>query len=104
VNGHPNVQLSELRLIAWRYWDPIGLSDGSKFGPARCADEYDRYLMNVVSQLTHGARRPDAASYLCEIASNQMGLSNVDADAAKKTVDAIADYLAGLAEVPHVAN
>jgi hypothetical protein len=104
VSGNPNVQLSELRLIAWRDWDPIGLSDGSKFGPASCADEYDRYLMNVVRQLTHGALRPDAASYLCEIASNQMGLSDVDAESAKKTVDAIADYIRGLPEAPHIAD
>jgi hypothetical protein len=99
LSAHPKIKLSEIRRIGWRDWDPIGLSDGSEFGRECCADEYDRYLLHVVSMLTRGASRIDAATYLCEIASDQMGLSVTDHDAARRTVHEVAEYLNALPDI-----
>ena len=101
---YPKIKLSELRRIGWRDWDPIGLGDESEFGPECCADEYDRYLKAVVSQLTRGGSRSDAAEYLRNIASDHMGLTDIDPDAATKTVDALADYLKELPDSPPIAD
>ena len=94
---HPKIQLSRIRQIGWRYWDPIDLHDGSEFGPTNCADEYDRYLLHVVDVLCQGGTRADSTSYLVQIASEHMGLGGaVGLDAPRKTVDAIAEYLRAL--------
>jgi len=104
VSVHPKVKLSEIRRIGWRDWDPIGLSDGSEFGPGGCADEYDRYLLHVVNHLARGEARIDATNYLNDIASDHMGLSVIDSPAARKTVDAIANYLKELPDSPLIAD
>jgi hypothetical protein len=104
VSAHPKIKLSEIRRIGWRDWDPIGLSDGSEFGPGECEDEYDSYLLHVVSLLTRGTPRIEATSYLNDIASDHIGLSVVDPQAARKTVDAIADYLKELPDSPPIAE
>ena len=100
---YPKVQLSELRRIGWRGWDPIGLSDGSEFGPANCADEYDSYLLEVVSMLCRGASRDEAAMYLDSIAREHIGMP-VEVNASRSTVDALANYLAQLPEKPKIKD
>ena len=98
---HPKIQLSRIRQIGWRDWDPIGLHDGSDFGPSNCADEYDLYLLHVVGLLCQGGARAQSTSYLVQIASEHMGMgSAVDLDASRKTVDAIAAYLSALPDAP----
>ena len=104
MSAYPEIKLSELRRIGWRDWDPIGLSDGSEFGPGSCADEYDSYLKYVMSHLTRGGSRSDAVAYLRDIASRHMGLSTVDPRAAEKTVDAIAENLKELPDSPPIAD
>ena len=94
---HPKIQLSEVRRIGWRDWDPIGLSDGSELGPADCADEYDSYLLNVVSMLCPGATRDEAADYLNHIVREHIGMP-ADSACSRSTVDEIAEYLARLPE------
>jgi hypothetical protein len=100
---YPKIQLSEIRRIGWRHWDPIGLSDGSEFGPADCEDEYDSYLLEVVSMLCRGASRDAATNYLDSIAREHIEMP-VDPGVSRSTVDALATYLAQLPEKPSIAD
>jgi hypothetical protein len=101
---YPKIQLSRLREIGWKLWDPIGLAhDGSTPGEGY-ADEYDQYLLHVVSMISRGGSKEEGAVYLTGIASEHMGLSVVDADAAAATADAIADYLTSLPDGPETVR
>ena len=93
---YPKIQLSRLREIGWKLWDPIGLGHNGSAPDEGCADEYDRYLLHVVSMISRGGSKEEATVYLAGIASEHMGLSVVDADAAAATANAIAEYLASL--------
>jgi hypothetical protein len=103
VNYRPKVKLSVLRRIGWDYWDPIGIknlvSDDLNEGPV---DEYDKYLLQVVSRLCQGASKAEAASYLASIASDHMGLSSASEDHPSHliSVEKIAAYLQSLEEGP----
>ena len=101
---HPKIRLSEIRRIGWQFWDPIGLADGSEFGPSNCADEYDGYLLNVVSILCRGGARDEAADYLTASARDHMGVPSADVTASRSTVDALAEYLAQLPEKPSISD
>ena len=101
---YPKIKLSEIRRIGWRDWDPLGLSDGSKFGHPDYADEYDGALLQVVQILTRGGSRSEATAYLLSVASDDMGRRLVDVTAAQKTVDAIAGYLKELPDSPPIAD
>lgn len=95
----PRVQLSKLRDIGWRLWDPIGLlsSDGTShedWEDDDCqgfADEYDRYLVFAASQLKRGEQPDQVVQYLVEIEANHMGLGEgpTSRDRAKAVVTAI---------------
>ncbi|HEV7343520.1 MAG TPA: hypothetical protein VGN68_17990 [Sphingopyxis sp.] len=97
---HPKIKLSRLRDIGWSLWDPIGLGSPGDGWPESCADEYDSYLLMVSTMLCSGHSREDASEYLRQIAGVQMGLSDVDAGAAKAAANAIADYLETLPDGP----
>ena len=101
--SYPKIKLSEVRRIGWQYWDPIGLSDGSEFGPANCADEYDSYLLTVVSMLCRGATRDQAVDYLNFIASEHIGMP-VESASSRSTVNALAEYLAQLPKKPLISD
>ena len=60
----------------------------------------DRYLLHVVSMLCRGGSKDEATAYLTDIASEHMGLSVVNTDAAAATSQAIADYLTSLPDGP----
>ncbi len=101
---HPKIQLSKVRVIGWELWDPIGIrgmvSDDLRSGPA---DEYDNYLLKVVSLLTHGHSVEEASAYLDDIASNYMGLgpsNHASKAAARITAEAVAGYLRSLPDAP----
>jgi len=100
MRTHPRIQLSRLREIGWKSWDPIGLAyeDGSCH--EGCADEYDRYLLHVASLICRGGTTGQAAAYLVDIATEHMGLPEVSADAAAATSEAIAAYIATLPDAP----
>jgi hypothetical protein len=100
---YPKIQLSRLRAIGWELWDPIGLTSHHGSPLKECADEYDPYLLHVVGIIRRLGSRAEATAYLLSIASEHMGLSHVDADAAAATSGAIADYLASLPEDPTAA-
>ncbi|MEP9402583.1 MULTISPECIES: hypothetical protein [Sphingomonadaceae] len=97
---YPKIQLSRLREIGWKFWDPIGLAHNGSSPDEGCADEYDRYLLHVVSTISRGGSKGEATAYLTGIASEHMGMSVVDADAAAATAQAIADYLISLPDGP----
>lgn len=100
MSAHPKIQLSRLRQIGWELWDPIGLANDDGTWSEDCADEYDRYLLQVVSLICNGKPVSDGGDYLVHIASEHMGLSHVDEAAAAKTSEAIAAYLASLPDGP----
>ena len=81
-------------------WDPIGLADGNGRYDADCANEYDSYLLQVVSQLCDGSSRDQAAAYLVGVATEHMGLDDADLTAAAATANAIASYLTSLPDGP----
>ena len=97
---YPGIELSRLREIGWKYWDPIGLAYDEGSPDDGCADEYDRYLLHVVGMISRGGSEDEAAAYLINIAAEHMGLRNADAEAAAATSHAIADYLTSLPDGP----
>ncbi len=101
---YPKIQLSRLREIGWKLWDPIGLAYNGGSPDEGCADEYDRYLLHVVSMISRGNLKDEAAAYLTNIASNHMGVSVVSAQAAAATSHAIADYLTSLPDGPRTVR
>lgn len=62
--------LVQLRRIAWRVWDPIGLQSAQPDSD----DEYDQYLIEVVRMLCGGKSPREAALYLRKIESDHIGL------------------------------
>jgi len=94
--------LSQLREIGWRLWDPIGLRGADGAVDEACADEYDSYLLHVVSLICRGASKAEAATYLDRIAADNMGSGppRISNSAATSTVNAIADYLFSLPDGP----
>ena len=94
----PTIELERLREIGWQEWDPIGLR-GSDCPP----DEYDSYLLQVVSQLRRGASVKEAAEYLDRIGAEDMGLGSstkASSAAAVQAVTSIKDYLDAIPKGP----
>ena len=100
----PKIQLSRLREIGWKLWDPIGLSHDGGSPDEGCADEYDQYLLHVVSMISRGGSKDEATAYLISIATEYMSLSVVDAQAAAATSHAIAAYLMSLPDGPKIVR
>ena len=99
MSSASTIQLSHLRNIGWELWDPIGLKD---VRDSRCDDEYDTYLLQVVSRLTRRDALSEVASYLVRVESENMGLG-FKASAlfrATATVEAIDAYLKTLPTGP----
>ena len=103
MNRYPKIQLSILRQIGWDEWDPIGIRQFDDDWKNNAADEYDSYILHVVSLLHGGKSEADAIAYLDWVASEHMGLGPQCPDAhgaAAKTVQAIAAYLRTLPDGP----
>lgn len=100
MTNHAKIQLSRLREIGWKVWDPIGLADDHGVPPEGSADEYDRYLLHVAGMFDHGASTDEATAYLIGVATGHMGLTAIDAGAAAATARGIADYLKSLPDGP----
>ena len=104
MNRYPKIQLSILRQIGWDEWDPIGIR-GFEDDDWRtdAADEYDSYILHVVSLLRNGKSETEAINYLDLVASEHMGLgprSQEQRQASAHTVRAIAAYLRTLPDGP----
>lgn len=97
MSSYPKIQLSRLRQIGWDHWDPIGIrSFDTDDWKENAADEYDSYLIQVVSKLHRGETTEDVVAYLDWIGSDYMGLGPVtdeDHRASVATVEAILGYL-----------
>jgi len=92
----PRVQLSRLRDIGFRDWDPIGiLREGQPWKDHPAADEYDPYLLDLAGRLLGGAGDAEAADFLMWVESDHMGLGTAarTADRAAATVRAVRAYL-----------
>lgn len=104
MNRYPKLQLSKLRLIGWDEWDPIGIASPDWDDRRKMADnEYDAYLLQVVSMLHNGKSAQEAAAYLDQAASEHMGLGPRPPTARKqsaRTVEAITFYLRTLPDAP----
>jgi hypothetical protein len=91
------LKLSCLRDIGWTEWDPIGLLPAGHLWEdyPEFADEYDRYLLEVVSRLRRDWSVSDAAAYLLWVASEHMGLGKraqqTNAEATAKAIKAYLD-------------
>ena len=97
----PEVKLSRLREIGWSFWDPIGLreiSDSEWQDGGGCADEYDGYLLQVVSRLMRGECPAEVSAYLEDTEVGHIGLTRKPSTSsrAKATVEAISNYLSSL--------
>ncbi|WP_313326492.1 hypothetical protein [Sphingobium yanoikuyae] len=99
---YPKMQLSHLREIGWRLWDPIGLKNRDGTWNDACADEYDSYLFRAAGMMSQGHSRAEVSAYLVRIASDHMGLSYVNEATAVSVSDAIANYLLSLPDGPTV--
>ncbi len=103
----PKVQLSRLRDIGFRDWDPIGvLADGEPWKDHPAASEYDRYLLEVVGRLVRGTGEAEAIDYLILVESDYMGMetSARTADRAAATVRSIRAYLDSLPDASSEAE
>lgn len=98
----PKIQLSRLRDIGWSLWDPIGLRDVEGWKDGSGADEYDRYLIRVVSILRNGGTEEECRDYLLHIEAEHMGmgLRGDSRRRADETVAAIAEYMTSLPGEP----
>ena len=95
VEPDPKIQLSRLRDIGWSKWDPIGLRDSAGDG---AIDEYDSYLLHVVSLIRNSRSESECVDYLVEIEVSHMGMC-VSADTRQRAIDtivAINEYISTL--------
>ena len=102
MDRQPGIELTVLRDIGWRLWDPIGLGGPEGAWPEDGADEYDRYLREVAEMLEQGRPSDDVVEFLTQIVSDHMGLGSRSADRASciATVDALATYVHSLRNGP----
>jgi len=100
VPPQPLIDLSILRDIGWREWDPIELRklEGGWEGSS-AADEYDDYLLHVATCLQSDGVESDLVDYLIGIETEHMGLdpSSTTRSRARATITAIRDYVEGRA-------
>ena len=96
MSMHPKIQLSRLREIGWKLWDPSGVGNGDGTSDDGCVDEYDRYLLHIAGLLARGGTSNDAVTYLDFIASEHMGIGPTTPTghaASQRTVEAVIAYL-----------
>lgn len=79
-----------LRQFGWDLWDPIGLKE-----IACPRDEYDAYLLKVVSLLRHGATTVEVVEYLIDAETRTIGMRpRADTrDRAERLVEAVQSYV-----------
>jgi hypothetical protein len=74
VSNDRPIELSSLRDIGWREWDPIGLrAAGEEWNDKPFADEYDTYLLKAASDLRHGASRQHMIGFFIDIERKFIG-------------------------------
>ena len=85
----PKIPLAILREFGSTLWDPIDMM------PHLPADEYDTYLLQLVSRLRGGSSDESAIQYLVTIESEAMGLGATPTarDRAAALVTAVRSYL-----------
>jgi hypothetical protein len=97
LSAHPTIELRRLREIGWIEWDPLELAG---IAPA---DEYDEYLLQIVSRLRQGQTVEAAADYLQTVATKDMEIGHPrpgSRAAALRTAALVAKYLANVPPGP----
>jgi hypothetical protein len=91
VQRRYNYELTKLRELGWAIWDPIGLVNKRR----ACEDEYDQYLLEAVSKVSHEVSEATVIAHLVQIETEHMGLGqNATASIrARALVIAIQSYL-----------
>ena len=91
------LSLETLRQLGWDFWDPICLKE------TECPrDEYDTYLLGLVSRLRNGASSSEAVEYLIEAETRTIGMgpgANTRSRA-EHLVEAVKGYLTGFPAGP----
>ena len=94
MSARPRFELSLLREIGWKIWDPIGLRDFE----GTPDDEYDSYLLKAAGLLWNGSSEGQVTDHLVDVETEQMGL--VDAQDARQraenAVSALSRYISEL--------
>jgi uncharacterized protein YbgA (DUF1722 family) len=91
------LSLETLRQFGWTLWDPICLE------ATECPrDEYDTYLLELVSLLRHGAAMDEAVEYLIHAETETIGMRRrIDTRSrAERLAEAVEGYLEGLPAGP----
>ena len=91
----PTIELSWLREIGWSTWNSIGLEEIAPDWRDAAPDEYDSYLLHVVSLLRKGRSDVECVDYLVRIEAEHMGMgtSPTSRSRASETVASIRRYL-----------
>jgi hypothetical protein len=103
MSDYPKIKLSRLREIGWKHWDPIGLANSDGTWDEACADEYDGYLLHIVSLLRDGKPVEEAIAYLDWASSENMALGDQGGRshlASTATVEAVLSYLRSFPDAP----
>lgn len=66
-------RLSAIQSVLMESWDPIGVK-----GVAAARDEYDSYIPEIMRLIERRVSVADLAKYLSEIATVEMGLTDVE--------------------------
>lgn len=92
MSMHPSFEISRLRDIGWRAWDPICIlpSGDSWERHPEFADEYDPYLMEAAWRLSRDWSVSEAAEYLALIEVEHMGLGLPPGSSARARAEATA--------------
>ncbi|HEX8211597.1 MAG TPA: hypothetical protein VF584_15600 [Longimicrobium sp.] len=88
---HDQALTAQVDSVLWEVWDPIGVNDAPE-----ARDEYTSYAPNVAQLLRSGASDAEIERHLASIILENMGMSWVNPDRARRT-------LAALREIPVAA-
>jgi hypothetical protein len=76
--------IEQVDAVLWEVWDPIGVNHAPE-----ARDEYTSYAPAVAQMLRSGASDLDIERHLAEIILEQMGMSWVNPDRARRTLAAL---------------
>lgn len=99
--ARPKFNITDLRQIGWKHWDPLDLKDIEALIRAHAKwpdDEYDTYLLKAAGDLWNGKTEQAVADYLIHVEVDQMGLlaTPTSREQAARVASAIGEYVQAL--------
>lgn len=85
---HSQALIDRIDAVLWEVWDPIGVNHAPE-----ARDEYTGYAPDIAQMLRSGASDAEIERHLASIILENMGMSWVNSDRARRT-------LAALREIP----